>query len=124
MSSDQYGYDREDRVSQQLHEVIASLLLTEVDDPRVQNVQVTDVDVSPDLKNATVFYVLLDTREPDEDAQEGLEAAVGYLKHELGKRLDLRYIPAVEFEYDESVERGRRMEELLDELEFDKPDEE
>ena len=116
MSYGHKGFDRNERVGQQLHEVVASLLLTEVDDPRVQNVQVTDVDVSPDLRNATVYYVLLDQREPDPQAQSGLERAAGYLKHEIGKRLDLKYVPKLNFEYDESVERGRRMEELLEDI--------
>lgn len=110
------GYERKDRVGNQLHEVIARLLLREVDDPRVQSVQITDVDVSPDLKNATVHYVMLDQREADPEVQEGLENAAGYLKREIGERLHLRYIPDLEFRYDESVERGRRMEQILSNL--------
>lgn len=110
------GYERKERVGNQLHEVIASLLLTEVDDPRVQSVQITDVDVTPDLKQATVYYVMLDKREADPDVQEGLERAKGYLKRELGKRLHLRFLPDLRFEYDVSVERGRRMERILSDL--------
>ncbi len=92
------------------------MLLTEVDDPRVQQVQVTDVDVTADLQIARVYYVLLDQREADPDVQEGLERSVGYIKHELGNRLQLQFVPELNFEYDESVERGRRMEELLSNL--------
>jgi ribosome-binding factor A len=116
MSHSNRGFQRSKRVSQQLHEVIASMLLTDVDDPRVQQVQVTDVDLTADLKDATVYYVLLDQREPSEDAQEGLERAVGYIKHEIGNRVRLRHVPEITFEYDESVERGRRMDELLSDL--------
>lgn len=116
MAHSKKGYKRSDRVGQQLHEVIATLLLTEVDDPRVQQVQVIDVEVTADLQNAKVYYVMLDQREPDPRTQEGLERAEGYLKHELGNRLSLRYVPHLEFVYDESVERGRRMEELLSDL--------
>ena len=110
------GFSRSKRVAKQLHEVIATLLLTDVDDPRVQNVQVTDVDLTPDLKHAKVYYVMLDQREPDEEVQSGLDRSVGYLKHELGKRLELRDVPTLAFIYDEAVERGRRMEELLSDL--------
>ncbi len=110
------GYKRSERVGQQLHEVIATVLLTDISDPRVQQVQVTDVEVSSDLQNATVYYVLLDQREPSEDTQQGLERAASYIKHELGNRLKLRFIPHLAFIYDESVERGRRMDELLSDL--------
>jgi ribosome-binding factor A len=116
MSHSSRGFNRSERASQQLHEVIASLLLVDIDDPRVQSVQVIDVEVSPDLGNAKVFYVMLDQREPNSDVQEGLERAVGYMKREIGKRLELRVVPNLTFEYDESVERGRRMEELLSDL--------
>lgn len=117
------GFQRKDRVAQQLHEVIATLLLTDVDDPRVQNVQVTDVDVTSDLGHATVYYVLLDKREADPEVQEGLERSMGYLKHELSKRVELRTLPEIHFEYDESVERGRRMEEILSNLDTGDEDE-
>jgi ribosome-binding factor A len=116
MSHSSRGFNRSERVGQQLHEVIATLLLTEIDDPRVQTVQVVDVETSPDLSNAKVFYVMLDQREPSPEVQEGLERAVGYMKRELGKRLELRIVPNLTFVYDESVERGRRMEELLSDL--------
>ncbi|MEZ4462032.1 MAG: 30S ribosome-binding factor RbfA [bacterium] len=102
-----------DRVSQNMLEVLANLLITDVKDPRVENVQITAVDVTPDLRYAKVFYVLLDKREPDDDAQDGLERAGGFLRRELGDRLTMRYVPELRFEYDESVERGRRMDELL-----------
>lgn len=114
--SNNRGFDRNKRVAQQLHESIARLLLLELDDPRIQSVQITDVEVTPDLRYATAYYVMLDEREPSEDVQEGLDAAVGFIKREIGKRLDLKYVPDLEFEYDESVERGRRMEALIDEL--------
>jgi ribosome-binding factor A len=111
------GFDRNKRVAQQLHESIARMLLMELDDPRIQSVQITDVEVTPDLRYATVYYVMLDEREQSEEVQQGLEAAIGFIKREIGKRLELKYVPDLEFEYDESVERGRRMEKLIDGLE-------
>lgn len=107
------AYKRTDRVGQNMLELLASLLISDVKDPRVANVQLTAVDVTADLRYAKVFYVLLDKREPDEDAQSGLERAAGFLRREIGDRLTMRYVPELRFEYDESVERGRRMDELL-----------
>ena len=122
--SDNRSFHRNKRVAQQVHELIARLLLTELDDPRIQTVQITDVEVSPDLQYGTAYYVMLDEREPSEEVQEGLDAAVGFIKREIGNRLELKYVPAIEFEYDESVERGRRMEALLEDLDIDDEEEE
>lgn len=97
-------------------EVLASLILLEVKDPRVSQVQLTAVDVSPDLSFARVYYVMLDRREPDEDVQTGLERSSGFLRRELGVRLAIRHVPELRFVYDESVERGRRIDDLLSTL--------
>ena len=115
--SDQ-SYDRTDRVSQKLHEILARLLLREVRDPRVQGVEVTDVEVTPDLKHARVFWVLIQESEESDrrEANEGLEAAKGYLQREIGGKLDTKYTPELDFRFDESIERGRRIEELLEDV--------
>src|SRR5690554_1264801 len=116
------GYKRSTRVAQQLHEVIAMLLLSDVDDPRVQKVQVISVEASPVLTSAKIYYVLLDQREADPRTQAGLERVEGFLKHEIGKRLDLRYMPHLSWIYDDSVERGRHMDELLSNLDIPEED--
>jgi ribosome-binding factor A len=105
-------------VGQQIHEVLASLLLFEVEDPRLQNVQVTGVDVSGDLRIARVFYVVIDrdSPEPDEQVRSALERCSGYLRKCLGDRLRMKYTPELRFEYDESIERGRRIEALLQQV--------
>lgn len=111
------GYERTDRVSQKLQEILARLLLSEVRDPRVQGIEITDVEVSPDLKHSQIYWVLI--QESDEsdrrEAEEGLEHAKGFLKREVGQRLDTKYTPDLDFRYDETLERARRIEELLDE---------
>lgn len=115
-------FDRTDRVSQKLQEILAKLLLREIRDPRLQGMEITDVDISPDLKHAQVYWVLIERSDEEgrqEAAEEGLENAVGYLKREVGERLDTKYTPDLDFRYDESIERGRRIESLLDEVRED-----
>lgn len=109
-------WKRSDRVGQNMLEVLASLILLEVKDPRVSQVQLTAVDVSPDLSFARVFYVMLDRREADADVQHGLERSSGFLRRELGVRLSIRHVPELRFVYDASVERGRRIDDLLSTL--------
>lgn len=110
-------FDRTDRVSQKLHEILAKLVLNEIRDPRLQGLEITDVDISPDLKHAQVYWVLIQDsgKAQRREAVEGLEQAKGFLKREVGSRLDTKYTPDLDFRYDESLERGRRIEELLDE---------
>ena len=118
MSKKAKGYERTDRVSQKLQEILARLLLTEVRDPRVQGLEITDAEVSPDLHQAQVYWVRIqESTEADlKRAGEGLEQAKGYLKRELGKRLDTKYTPDLDFRYDETLERARRIENLLEDV--------
>jgi len=119
------GFDRTDRVSQKLQEILARLILKEMRDPRLQGVEITDVDISPDLREAQVYWVIIQADEPSEAdrerAEEGLEHAEGYLKREVGDRLDTKYTPDLEFRFDESLERGRRIEELLSDEDDEAP---
>jgi len=91
------------------------MLLFDVGDPRLNRVQITGVVVTPDLKHATAYYVVIDrdSPEPDEGIVEALDRSAGYLRKLLGERMATRSTPLVQFEYDESVERGRRIDAIL-----------
>jgi len=78
-------------------------------------VTLTDVEVTADYAHAKVFFTTLGTREQIEAASAGLNHAAGFLRHELGQRIKLRSIPQLHFIYDESVERGVRLSQLIDE---------
>lgn len=124
MSHYKHGsFKRHERVGQELLEVLARWLLVDADDPRLQQVQFTAVHITPDLSRAKVYYVLLDQREADPAAQTALERAEGRVKHEISEVMDLRIVPSLKFLYDESVERGRRMDELLESLDIKPADE-
>jgi ribosome-binding factor A len=115
-------YKRSDRVADLLKKEIADLVFRRVKDPRVTGVTISGVDVSGDLKHARVFFCVMG-RSADEDAgrnaASGLEKAKGFIRLELGRRLSLRYIPQLQFEYDTSFEYGDKMEKLLKELHKD-----
>ncbi len=111
--SSQRGFSRSERVGQQIHELVARFLLTDVDDPRLSLVQVTEVDVSPNLRNARVYYILLQEEEPREAVDEALDGVTGLIKREIAGSLSLKYVPDVEFRFDEAVDRGRRIDNLL-----------
>lgn len=110
------SYKRTERVGQQLHEVIAGLLLTDADDPRLQMVQVTAVEMSPDLRYAKVFFIMLDGEEPEDGVEPALERFAGFAQRSIGEQLRLQFVPRLTFKFDEAVMRGRAMDELLAKL--------
>ncbi len=115
-------YKRSDRVGDQIQREIADLVLRRVKDPRVANITISGVDVSPDLKQARIFYCIMGGAPDDEakiNAASGLEKAKGFIRQELGKRLRLRFVPQISFEYDNSFEYGDKIEKLLKELHKD-----
>ena len=109
-------HKRADRVADLILKELAAVLLRKVKDPRLDGITLTDVEVSGDLRHATVFYSLLgdDTRKAS--AALGLESATGFVKRELGKRLQLRRMPDIVFSFDSSLEYGSRIDRLLGEL--------
>lgn len=95
---------------------IADLLEHKVRDPRVQGVTLTGVRVSGDLKSAKVFFSSMGDALEIENAQKGLDSAKGFIKREIGLRLELRYMPEIEFRHDPSLQYGQDMEKLLEDL--------
>lgn len=108
------GFQRSERVGQQIHEEVARMFLHDISDPRVQELQITDVDLSPDMRNAKIYYAMLkeDAPVPD-DLEEALQGVAGFIRSQLASRLQLRYVPEIRFDYDEAVSRGRRIDDLL-----------
>jgi ribosome-binding factor A len=84
-----------------------------VRDPGLSSVTVTEVSVTPDLKIAHVNYSALVGPEERKAVAQALRRSSGFLRRELGKVLDLRYAPELQFHYDDSYDRGARIDELL-----------
>ena len=113
---------RQARVGDLLKETIAELLQRRVKAPRVARITITGVDVSMDLKIGRVFYCMLDNEKKDE-AQQGLDSAAGFLRHELRKILRIKNVPALSFIYDASFDYGSKIDVILDGIGKDeKPD--
>lgn len=106
------NFARRDRVAQQIQRELAELLRLEINDPRVKLVTVTDVEVSGDYSHAKIFFTRLDGKHAE--ALQGLERAAGFLRSHLARSLKLRIMPQLHFSYDESVERGSRLSQLID----------
>ncbi len=110
------GYSRMDRVNELLRETISEILLREVKDPRIKFVTITEVKVSPDLRHCRVYYTVYGSEEDKRRVHEGLEKAAGFIRQEVNKRVRLRFIPEIEFEFDERIGKGMEVIRLLDQL--------
>lgn len=104
---------RSDRVADLIKTELSDILLKEVRDPRIGSVTITGVELTYDLRSAKVFFVRMGEDVGSRELQESIQNASGFLKRELGKRLQLRYVPALNFLYDRSFEYGDRIEKLL-----------
>lgn len=107
------SFKRSDRVADLIRAEISDILLKKVRDPRTRNVTVTDVKMTDDLRLAKIFFVPMGIDVSGDDTREGLERAASFLRREMGKRLQLRYVPELKFIYDKSFEYGDRIERLL-----------
>ena len=106
---------RKDRVAGLLREVISDIVVHKIKDPRVQDVTITEVRMSNDLKSARVYFGCLAATDPDVRKQ-GLESALGFIRRELRRELDLKYIPELTFSYDTSFDYSSRINRILKDL--------
>ena len=106
-------YARKLRLNVQFQQELAELIREDLRDPRVMGVTVTDVDVAPDLRNATVRVSLLGSDVQLAAAVEGLTHAAGHLRYRLGKRLKLRFLPQLRFVADTALREGDRVGNLI-----------
>lgn len=101
------------RVAELIKRELAVSIPRTFDDPRAQQVTITHVEVSPDLKSARVYFTLLGGAADAEPVLRTFKRAAGHLRRELAARVTLRVIPELRFYFDASVERGDRLERLI-----------
>jgi len=107
---------RPSRVGDQLRAEIADLLAREVHDPGIGFLTITHVNVSPDLQVARVYYTTLGDGKARRDTARALGRATPFLRRQIGSRLRLKRVPLLEFFFDESIERGDRIERILNDI--------
>ena len=103
------------RVNEAVREVLSVRIAEGLKDPRIGFVTVTAVDTSPDLRHARVYVSVLGDEHQREDTLAGLTSSHGLLQAKIAQELRMKRTPTLEFVYDESIVRGMRISELLDE---------
>lgn len=101
------------KVADLIQKELSDLLRREVRDPGIGMLTITSVDVSPDLSHAKVYFTILE-KEKQQDTVRALQRASGYLRSQIAHRIKLYTTPELRFMYDESIERGDRLSQLID----------
>ena len=104
-------------VGDQLLREIADLLMKKVRDPRVKGATLTGIRLSNNLRLARVYYSVIGDEEDIMRTQAGLDSAKGFIKREMGFRVDLKYMPEIVFTHDPSLEKGNSLDKLFKKLE-------
>jgi ribosome-binding factor A len=106
--------DRMRRVNEAVREVLSARIAEGLNDPRIGFVTLTSVDTSPDLRHARVYVSVLGNDAERADTMAGLGSAHGLLQQAIGRELRMKRTPTLQFVFDESIDRGMRISELLD----------
>jgi ribosome-binding factor A len=109
---------KQDRVAGRIRQILSVLILREVADPRLQGITVTDVEIDSELMYARIYVNALGEEERAPEIMGALKQAKGFLRREVGKRMTLRRVPDIGFYWDTSLERGDRMEHLINKLDI------
>ena len=120
-----HGFERSDRVAQQVLRELADLLRFHLKDlriaPKLTLVTLTAVELTPDYAHAKVFYTSMADPASNELIAQGLQHSATFLRRELGRRVRIHHVPELHFVFDPSVQEGARLSKLIDEaVESDK----
>lgn len=121
-------YDRTKRVADRIHQVVSTAVLMEISDPRIAGLTITRVKMTRDLRTVYIYYHVAEGAKADcekfkeslasakadrEKFEEGLASAKGFIKKRVSDEIDLRYVPEMQFFYDDSVDLREKIESLF-----------
>ena len=105
------------RINGEVQKVLSEIIRGEIKDPRISPLtSVVSVSVAPDLKTCKAFISVLGNEEAQENTMVGLKSAVGYVRRQLAKELNLRNTPEITFVLDQSIEYGVNMSKMIDDV--------
>lgn len=107
---------KQDRLAERIRTILSELLLREVADPRLQHITVTEVTLDAELMYARIYINALGDESRQDEVMAGLQHAKGFLRREVAKRLRVRNAPELLFQWDAALERGERLNQLIDSL--------
>lgn len=106
--------NRLDRISEEVRREVSNIIQNDLKDPRLPSlVSVTGINVTKDLKYAKVYVSVMGNEEEKKNALSGLRSAAGFIRREIGHRIQMRYTPEIHFELDDSIEKGAYITKLI-----------
>jgi len=114
------GGTRPERVASEMREYISAIIREDLKDPRIGFVTITRIEVTPDIRNAKVFFSVLGNKEEKEQATEGLNSATGFIRKLLGMKMRIKFIPELIFRLDESAEYSLHLNQIFDKIKKEK----
>lgn len=110
---------RAERVGGQVQKVVSDLLRRSIRDPRLANTTITGVRMSADLRIARIYFTTTEGADSAQQAGDGFQSALGFLKRQMARNLKLKYMPDLQFYYDESIDYGQHIDQLLKKIKTD-----
>jgi len=110
------GENRIERIANLIKKEVAEMLIREVKDPRIGMVTITGATVSKDLRIAHIYYSAFGNEKQLQDSAIGLRQATKFIQREIGRRIRMRYTPAIDFQFDHSLEYGSHIDKILQDL--------
>lgn len=107
---------RADRVAELIKQEVSDIISRKLNDPRIAFTSITAVDIGADLQNARIYVSVLGSEQEKKNTMDALAHATKFVRGELGHRLELREVPQIIFKQDESIERGARVFEIINQL--------
>jgi ribosome-binding factor A len=107
---------RVQKAAEAIREVVSMAILADLNDPRIEGVTVTYVDVSPDMRTAKVHVSIMGDETSQRLCLHGLRSAAGYLQQKISNRIDTRYTPRVKFELDQGVKKSIAIARMIEEV--------
>jgi len=104
------------KAAEAIREVVSMAIITELRDPRVQNVTVVGVEVTPDMREAKVLVSIMGTEAQQRTVLKGLQNSVGFLQSKIADRIETRYIPRLSFVMDDGVKKSVAVQQILEQI--------
>lgn len=104
-----------ERIASNIMKELSFIFAHEVKDQHIKNIIITDCKVTSDLSFAKVYFRLLDENQKN-DTLKSLKKAAGYIRKELADRVEIRHIPELTFVYDDSIDYGEKIEDILEKI--------
>jgi ribosome-binding factor A len=109
-------FSRAERVGGQIQKVLSDVLARRIRDPRLEMATISSVKMTSDLRIARIYFATSSQTITPQDATEGFTSAIGYLKRRLARELGLRYMPELQFYYDDTFDYGSQISSLLHDI--------